>query len=82
MVDVATESGLTPLHVAAFMGNTNIVVLLLKHGADPNGQTMHNETSLHLASRAGRIETVRLLLRNGAIVDAKSRVTLSVCLVM
>lgn len=58
------------------MGNTNIAVMLLKHNADPNAQTMHNETSLHLASRAGRIETVKLLLRNGAMVDAKSRVCL------
>ncbi len=58
------------------MGNTNIVVLLLQHSADPNAQTMHNETSLHLASRAGRIEAVKLLLRNGAMIDAKARVSL------
>ncbi len=57
------------------MGNTNIVGLLLQHSADPNAQTMHNETSLHLASRAGRIEAVKLLLRNGAMIDAKARVS-------
>ena len=27
------QSGLTPLHVAAFMGNLNIAMFLLNHGA-------------------------------------------------
>ena len=57
------------------MGNTKIIVMLLKHYADPNAQTIHSETSLHLAARAGRIDAAKLLLRNGAMVDAKSRVS-------
>lgn len=30
------QSGLTPIHVAAFMGHVNIVSQLMHHGASPN----------------------------------------------
>lgn len=30
------QSGLTPIHVAAFMGHLNIVLLLLQNGACPD----------------------------------------------
>jgi len=30
------QSGLTPIHVAAFMGHDNIVHQLINHGASPN----------------------------------------------
>ncbi len=30
------QSGLTPIHVAAFMGHENIVTQLTNHGASPN----------------------------------------------
>lgn len=60
------------------MGNMSIVVLLLQHSADPNAQTMHNETPLHLATRAGRLEVVQVLLRNRAMIDAKARVRLKI----
>lgn len=30
------QSGLTPIHVAAFMGHLNIVLLLLQNGASPD----------------------------------------------
>lgn len=30
------QSGLTPIHVAAFMGHENIVHALTHHGASPN----------------------------------------------
>lgn len=30
------QSGLTPIHVAAFMGHLNIVLLLLQSGASPD----------------------------------------------
>lgn len=31
-----SQSGLTPIHVAAFMGHLNIVLLLLQNGASPD----------------------------------------------
>lgn len=68
------QSGLTPLHVAAFMGNMNIVMYLLQARASPNCTTVRGETPLHLAARANQTDIIRVLLRNGGQVDAKARV--------
>lgn len=35
-VSSSLQSGLTPIHVAAFMGHENIVHQLINHGASPN----------------------------------------------
>ena len=71
------QSGLTPLHVASFMGHMNIAMFLLQSGADPNYQTVRGETPLHLATRANQTDIIRVLLRHGAHVDAKARVFLT-----
>lgn len=68
------QSGLTPLHVASFMGCMNIVIYLLQHNANPDIPTVRGETPLHLAARANQTDIIRILLRNGAQVDAKARV--------
>ena len=70
------QSGLTPLHVAAFMGCMNIVIYLIQHGATPDVPTIRGETPLHLAARANQADIIRILLRNGADVNAKARVCL------
>jgi len=67
------QSGLTPLHVAAFIGNENIVSYLLDKGANTNSVTLRGETPLHYAARAGQPNIMRLLLDNGADLDAKSK---------
>ncbi|XP_025026150.1 ankyrin-2 isoform X8 [Python bivittatus] len=72
-IQAITESGLTPIHVAAFMGHLNIVLLLLQNGASPDVTNIRGETALHMAARAGQVEVVRCLLRNGALVDARAR---------
>ena len=73
-LEAATESGLTSLHVSAFMGHQNIVLLLLQTGgASPAAVTQRGETPLHLAARANQLEIVRTLLRHGAAVDAKAK---------
>ena len=69
------QSGLTPLHVASFMGCMNIVIFLLQQGANANAPTMRGEAPLHLASRANQTDIVRILLRNNAEVDARARLT-------
>jgi ankyrin repeat protein len=69
------QSGLTPLHVASFMGCMNIVIYLLQHNANPDVPTVRGETPLHLAARANQTDIIRILLRNGAHVDAKARVS-------
>lgn len=69
------QSGLTPLHVASFMGHMNIVIYLIQHNANPDTPTVRGETSLHLAARANQTDIIRILLRNGATVDARARVS-------
>ena len=53
-VEATTESGLAPLHVAAFMGCINIVIFLLQQDANVNCETVRGETPLHLAARANQ----------------------------
>ena len=72
--DPPLQSGLTPLHVASFMGCMNIVIYLLQHDAKPNHATVRGETPLHLAARANQADIIRILLRNRAEVDARARV--------
>lgn len=54
-IAATTESGLTPLHVASFMGCMNIVIYLLQHDASPDIPTVRGETPLHLAARANQV---------------------------
>ncbi|RKU30131.1 hypothetical protein C6499_07025 [Candidatus Poribacteria bacterium] len=60
------QSGSTMLSIAALMGHTEIVALLLEHGADVNAKSRDGGTALHSAAFLGRAETVELLLEKGA----------------
>lgn len=64
MIDISatTESGLTPLHVASFMGCMNIVIYLLQHDASPDIPTVRGETPLHLAARANQVSKRNIIL--------------------
>lgn len=60
------KSGGTLLATTALMGHTEIVALLLEHGADVNARSKDGGTALHAAAFLGRVETVKLLLDKGA----------------
>lgn len=60
------ESGSTLLSLAALMGHTDIVTVLLEHGADVNAKSRDGGTALHAAAFLGRAETTALLLEKGA----------------
>ena len=60
------KSGGTLLTSAALMGHTEIVSVLLEHGADVNARSNDGGTALHAAAFLGRAETVKLLLDKGA----------------
>ena len=70
----SVQSGLTALHVAAFIGSENVVSYLLEKGADVNSLTKREETPLHYAARAAQPNVMKLLLDHGAELDAKSKV--------
>lgn len=55
-----------PINSAASRKRTDIVELLLDHGADPNAAQHLGYTSLHSAAHNGDVETIRLLMNRGA----------------
>jgi hypothetical protein len=65
------RNGGTPLHLAAYLGATEIAELLLANHADVNAQRKDRVTPLHLAAANGRMEMVKLLIANKADVDAR-----------
>jgi ankyrin repeat protein len=60
--DPFNEIGRTPLMIAALLGHTNIVKLLIKHGADPFLVDQDGNSVLFLAVGSGDLETVTELL--------------------
>uniref|UniRef100_A0A8B9JZ90 ZU5 domain-containing protein n=1 Tax=Astyanax mexicanus TaxID=7994 RepID=A0A8B9JZ90_ASTMX len=73
MVNRTTESGFTPLHIAAHYGNVNVSTLLLNRGAAVDFTARNGITPLHVASKRGNTNMVELLLERGAQIDAKTR---------
>ena len=63
------EYGLTPLHIVAFSGDTELVKLLLNLGSNPNIQDINGLTPLHYASQAGYDGIVELLISKGGNPD-------------
>jgi Ca2+-binding EF-hand superfamily protein len=71
--ETVSPFGETLLHAAAFVGNLDVIALLLKHGANVNAKGMHSScTPLHSAAAAGRVNICRALLAAGAKVNAAS----------
>ncbi|KAM9832807.1 uncharacterized protein ACBT44_006587 isoform 1-T1 [Syngnathus typhle] len=73
MVNRSTESGFTPLHIAAHYGNVNVATLLLNRGAAVDFLARNAITPLHVASKRGNGAMVCLLLDRGSQIDAKTR---------
>jgi ankyrin repeat protein len=67
-VDVVSENdlGVRPLNSAVAGGHSEIVRLLLEHGADPDAPERAGYAPLHAAAENGDVESTRLLLAAGA----------------
>ncbi|XP_033974721.1 ankyrin-3-like isoform X7 [Trematomus bernacchii] len=73
MVNRTTESGFTPLHIAAHYGNINVATLLMNRGAAVDFKARNDITPLHVASKRGNGNMVRLLLERGSKIDARTK---------
>jgi ankyrin repeat protein len=67
--------GFTPLHLAAFFGQPEVVALLLERGGDPSAvaRNASEVTPLHSAAAGRNLEAVRLLLMHGVDANARQR---------
>jgi ankyrin repeat protein len=70
-IDAKDNRGKTSLHFAAVHYGTDIVAMLLKHGASANMKSDGGWTPLHVACEKGFINIVDLLLSLGMEVNAR-----------
>ncbi len=63
-------AGMTPLHIAAAEGHSEITRLLIENEAKVNVSTDTGVRPLHLAAHYGNIKVVRIFLKNGAELEA------------
>jgi ankyrin repeat protein len=61
-----------PIHHASRNGNTDIVRLLIEHGADVNAKNPRGQTVLYCAGGHGHLDCLLLLLQKGADREAQS----------
>lgn len=66
------RNGFTPLHLAAYDGNTALTGLLITYNADVNKATVSGYTPLMLAAQNGHFEVVNLLINYGAALEETS----------
>ncbi|XP_027286095.1 ankyrin repeat domain-containing protein 27 isoform X3 [Cricetulus griseus] len=70
-VNVTNQDGSSPLHMAALHGRTDLVPLLLKHGAYSGARNTSQAVPLHLACQQGHFQVVKCLLDSNAKPDKK-----------
>ena len=72
-IEARSNTGETPLCLAANFGHTATVKILLDAGADINVKNNKGVAPLHLASMNDRADVVKLLLDAGADINAKNK---------
>ena len=73
LANLSDGRGDQPIHHAARNGDTEIVRLLIEHGADVNARNRRDHTVLYCAGGHGHLDTLQLLLNEGA--DCQVRFT-------
>lgn len=62
-INAANRIGWTPLHAAVLEKQTEVAILLLESGADPNLQDINGNTATHLAAADSKlIDCLRVLI--------------------
>ncbi|KNC50858.1 uncharacterized protein AMSG_06763 [Thecamonas trahens ATCC 50062] len=71
--DVAAPDGTFALAIAVRAGSTDLVDLLLLHGADASRPDVRGNTPLHWAAIEGRVDIMASLLDMGALLNVPNR---------
>ncbi|PJD96069.1 MAG: hypothetical protein CK425_06615 [Parachlamydia sp.] len=73
-IDIGLENNWeTPLSIAVWKPNSEMIKLLHAKGADINRKNKYQDAPLHIAARQGDLETVKLLIELGADPFIKNR---------
>jgi ankyrin repeat protein len=73
MMDTKSVNGIRPLHLAAGMGDLQIVTILLNNGVSVNAQCFNQTTALMRAAEAGELAVVRLLNIPGLEINVRDK---------
>ena len=68
----ALEFGITPLHLAALEGLSDVAGHLIDQQADINAKSESGITPLHLAALCGHLDIVKKLTQSRAKINSKS----------
>jgi ankyrin repeat protein len=72
-VDYIDKFGRTTCHMAAILGRTAIMELLITHGADFNNDKDDGWTPCHCAAYNGRLDTLKVLISHNVVFDTRSK---------
>lgn len=64
------SDGLSPFHIAACVGNIDLINLMLSRGVPIDDALDSGKTALHIAAERGHVDLVKALLAAGAKADA------------
>jgi len=68
-VNIMDDFQFRPLDIAVCRGNTEMVTILLKHGASTLASSLEEPSPLHISAESGLTDIAEILLENGAYVN-------------
>uniref|UniRef100_A0A8D0LA43 Ankyrin repeat and death domain containing 1B n=1 Tax=Sphenodon punctatus TaxID=8508 RepID=A0A8D0LA43_SPHPU len=68
-VDIADKHGLTVIHLAAWSGNLDIMLMLVKAGADQKAKNQEGKNVLHFAAQSNSVKIVDYLIQDLQLKD-------------